>query len=68
MDSADLAQAQEEALRTAALAQRVKPGQAPAAWYCEDCLVAIPEARRLAVPACTRCVECQARVEAGGRP
>jgi phage/conjugal plasmid C-4 type zinc finger TraR family protein len=26
---------------------------------CEDCERPIPEKRRLAVPGCTRCVECQ---------
>jgi phage/conjugal plasmid C-4 type zinc finger TraR family protein len=30
---------------------------------CIDCGEEIPEARRLAVPGCTRCVECQADFE-----
>jgi len=31
---------------------------------CEDCDAPIPERRRKAVPGCTRCVECQAEIEA----
>lgn len=34
---------------------------------CEDCGEAIPEARRKAVPGCTRCVDCQQALEAGGK-
>lgn len=64
MDSADFAQEREEQLRAEALARiTVRPGKGPALWYCEDCLVAIPEPRRLAIPGCTRCVECQTRWE-----
>ena len=33
---------------------------AESAHDCEDCGDEIPEARRQAVPGCTRCIECQA--------
>lgn len=32
---------------------------------CEDCGEPIPEARRQAVPGCTRCVRCQEKFERG---
>lgn len=35
------------------------------AYKCEDCGSPIPEARRKAVPGCTRCVLCQAYFEHG---
>lgn len=64
MDMADLAHEQEEQQRELALRAIGKlPGTEPSLWYCEDCLLAIPAARRKAVPGCTRCVECQERVE-----
>ncbi|WP_081500552.1 TraR/DksA family transcriptional regulator [Pseudomonas sp. GM80] len=34
--------------------------------FCETCDVPIPEARRLAQPGCTRCVECLAIAELQG--
>ncbi|MGE4293700.1 MAG: TraR/DksA family transcriptional regulator [Desulfovibrio sp.] len=39
------------------------PGRAESAHDCEDCGDEIPEARRKAVPGCTRCTECQNRYE-----
>jgi len=32
--------------------------------YCEDCNEIIPEARRLALPGVTRCIECQSEADA----
>lgn len=64
MGSAEAVLERQEEQRVLAMkAVGTPPGKAPAMWYCEDCLLAIPEARRLAVPGCTRCVECQAMVE-----
>lgn len=64
MDNADRCSDLQEQLRAQAMTARATaPGTAPALWYCEDCLVAIPEARRLAAPGCTRCVSCQFRQE-----
>lgn len=64
MGSAETVLERQEEQRVLAMkAVGTPPGNAPAMWYCEDCLVAIPDARRLAVPGCTRCVECQERVE-----
>ncbi|MFA5718560.1 MAG: TraR/DksA C4-type zinc finger protein [Desulfobulbaceae bacterium] len=34
---------------------------------CEDCDVEIPQARRRAVPGCTRCVVCQEQFEREGK-
>jgi phage/conjugal plasmid C-4 type zinc finger TraR family protein len=64
MDMVDLAHEYEEQQRVLALRAIGKPpGTEPSRWDCEDCLEAIPAARRVAVPGCTRCVECQERVE-----
>lgn len=42
---------------------------AESAIECEDCGEQIPEARRQAVPGCTRCIECQEFFERpGGKP
>jgi phage/conjugal plasmid C-4 type zinc finger TraR family protein len=68
MDIIDQAQEHEERLRSEAIANAtIKPGKEPALWYCEDCFVGIPEARRVAVPHCTRCVDCQEIHEIRGR-
>lgn len=64
MDAADRMVDLQEALRAKAMAvPHIAPGRRPSLWYCEDCLEAIPEARRLALPSCTRCIACQAMVE-----
>lgn len=65
VDAVDLASLLEEQQREAAIADVAAqaPGRAPALWYCEDCLIAIPEARRIAAPSCTRCIDCQTMVE-----
>jgi len=65
MDSIDIVTEQELYLETIAIenARRSIPsGQSLP--FCEDCDAPIPKARRLAVPGCTRCVDCQAEVEA----
>ena len=67
-DFADHAAAAETIHRNAALSSRITPPAfGPSAHECEDCGEPIPEARRLAVPGCTRCVVCQAEHD-GGRP
>ena len=43
--------------------QLAKQATAESAEYCEDCGDEIPEARRLAVPGCQRCVFCQEKAE-----
>lgn len=66
-DDADRAQAQmemEEGWRLAARdtgTARRAPTVGPT--ECVDCLDAIPEARRKAVPGCKRCVSCQELLE-----
>lgn len=39
--------------------QRRAAGQATSAEYCAACGVDIPEARRIAVPGCQLCIDCQ---------
>lgn len=38
----------------------------PGAEECEDCGEPIPEARRKAMPGCTRCISCQESLERSG--
>lgn len=52
------AQLREEQERNEGLARRVQY-QGVSALECGECDVAIPEARRLAVPGCQLCVDCQ---------
>lgn len=60
-DAIDTANDQADYLLQCALANR--PAAAPAytvsAEYCDDCGVPIPGARRVAVPGCETCVDCQ---------
>ena len=60
-DFCDRASALSEIYTQAALQARaraaVTPGESLA--ECEDCGEEIPEARRKAVPGCTRCTDCQ---------
>jgi len=61
-DELDLASEREEQMRAGAILalQRNRPAAYTiSAEYCEDCGTAIPGARRLAVPGCQRCVDCQ---------
>lgn len=60
MDEAhfEMAQRLQEAQLQNALDSRVQY-QGESAEDCESCGVDIPQARRLAVPGCQRCVDCQ---------
>lgn len=65
MDEAQFEQAQrlqEERLQQA-IANRVQY-QGESAEDCDSCGVEIPQARRLAVPGCQHCVDCQSLREA----
>lgn len=68
-DFADYASDAESMHRRAALSARATAPNpdAPSALECVDCGDAIPEARRIAVPGCTRCRDCQEEHD-GGRP
>jgi len=68
-DFADIASDAEATHLRAALAARSSGAalSAPSALECADCGDPIPEARRLAVPGCTRCRDCQEEHD-GGRP
>jgi len=60
MDEADFAQEMSDRYRNAAIAvvlDRAVTGESLG--ECQDCGIEIPEARRKAVPGCTRCVACQ---------
>lgn len=68
-DDIDRAQAREQQLREDALRDharraglQVKRMTDPAT-ECTDCNAPIPEARRKAVPGCTRCVKCESAQE-----
>lgn len=58
-DEIDRAQAYDQFFRELALAERKPQLAGPSALVCEDCDEEIPEARRLAMPGCRRCVDCQ---------
>lgn len=61
-DFADQASHASEGLLADALAKRARDrmsAPAESATECEECGELIPEARRQAVPGCTRCIECQ---------
>lgn len=64
-DLADMAQAEQERLN-ARSAERLKRYHAlKALEFCAECGEPIPEARRLAVPDCRLCIECQTERECG---
>lgn len=58
----ELAAEREEAMRQLAIDNRVQY-QGESAEECEHCGVDIPQARRVAVPGCQRCVDCQQQLE-----
>lgn len=65
-DISDKASEAEEVFLQEALAkQRGRTSTGTGLTHCEDCGDAIPEARRQAVPGCTRCVYCQEYFEHG---
>lgn len=69
-DDIGRAQAREEEMRQDALAEQSRRAHAEAgdsALTCAMCEAPIPEARRLAVPGVTTCVDCQTAKEASGR-
>jgi len=65
MDEADFAQVASDFYLAGALAEHFARSVAKGAsrMECIDCEEEIPEARREAVPGCTRCVECQEGAE-----
>ena len=60
-DAADRAQEQLE--RAQAAFEQQRPAPAVSAMICADCGEAIEEARRAAVPGCSRCACCQVEYE-----
>lgn len=67
MDAGDRSLMASEQFLRIALA-RVRSGQprGDAYMHCKDCLSPIPDARRQAMPGCTRCIACQRRAESIG--
>ncbi len=63
-DIVDRAQAREAEILEDALARvAARMPRGPAAIYCRDCGTDIPRERRLAVPGCELCVDCQDHLE-----
>ncbi|MBC1188505.1 TraR/DksA family transcriptional regulator [Kluyvera sp. SCKS090646] len=67
MDIIDSASEVEELQRNAALAAHRMNRDAVSAMRCSDCDEELPEARRIAYPGCTMCVDCQADAERRNR-
>lgn len=67
MDIIDSASEVEELQRNAALAAHRMNRDAVSAIRCSDCDEELPEARRIAYPGCTMCVDCQADAERRNR-
>lgn len=71
-DDIDRASEREQELRADALRDQARRAGllnktvADSATECEDCDDAIPMARRIAIPGCTRCVSCQQMAEKRG--
>ena len=66
-DIIDSASEVEELQRNAALAAHRINRLAVSAIRCSDCDEELPEARRIAYPGCTMCVDCQADAERRNR-
>ncbi|WP_438436552.1 TraR/DksA family transcriptional regulator [Kluyvera georgiana] len=67
MDIIDTASEVEELQRNAALAAHRMNRDAVSAVRCSDCDEELPQARRIAYPGCTMCVDCQADAERRNR-
>lgn len=63
-DDLDRARERQEALNEQALADhRHRRTNRISYTHCEECDEKIPEARRVAAPGCTRCIDCQTEHE-----
>ena len=65
MDIADQAQAEIERMNVKVSRTSSKKVTPFSAEFCAECGEPIPEARRLAVPGCRLCIECQTERECG---
>lgn len=65
MDIADKAQAEQEYLNAGAWERQKRECAGESLKFCVECGEPIPEARRLAVPGCRLCIECQTERECG---
>lgn len=67
-DLADIAQLQNDILTESTLSKlRSKRYQGHSGLYCCKCLEPIPDERRLAMPGCCLCIDCQREEEIRGR-
>ena len=64
-DIIDKASENEALFLAEALYKAGRPSEGVSNYECDDCGEPIPEARRQAVPGCTRCVFCQEYFEHG---
>lgn len=62
-DTIDAASELEELQRQAAIQAHRINRNAVSAEHCEECGEDIPQARRIAVPGCQTCAECQSLIE-----
>lgn len=65
MDIADQAQAEIERMNVRTSRTSSAKTMPVSAKFCAECGEPIPEARRLAVPGCRLCIECQTERECG---
>ena len=65
MDIAHQAQAEIDRMNVRGLRTSSKKATPVSAEFCAECGEPIPEARRLAVPGCRLCIECQTERECG---
>ena len=65
MDIADQAQAEIDRMNIRVLRTSSKKATLVSAEFCAECGEPIPEARRLAVPGCRLCIDCQTERECG---
>lgn len=64
MDEGDLGNMIADRFQKQALARQLnRPAPGVSLTECEDCEEPIPEARRIAVPGCGRCVACETEFE-----
>ncbi len=64
-DLADMAQAEQERLNARSAERLTRNHALETLEFCAECGEPIPEARRLAVPGCRLCIDCQTERECG---
>ena len=67
MDECDIAQRNSETYLAAVLSSSGSTAGRVSLFICLDCGSTIPEKRRIAVPGCTLCIQCQEETERENR-